>query len=249
VTRWTDLADDPTDAAVVAQRRALIDGTRRPPVTDRLAYLSSLARGRRVLDVGVVDHTLESTRSWLHGAVSGVASYCLGVDVVAPEVERLRDRGFNVERMDITAGERPDDTFDVIICGEVVEHLGSPGGLFDAGADLLTADGRLVLTTPSPYALWRVFQNVRGRPIDNVDHVTLLTAWGLAELAARSGLVLDRYCGVAARANGAKARAMQYLVLKRVVPFVPEAVCESVIYEFVRDTAPAGADGPAATSS
>jgi SAM-dependent methyltransferase len=246
VARWTDLADDPTDPRVVEQREAVVAGARRPPVPDRLAYLTELARGRRVLDVGVVDHSLESTRDWLHGAVAGAASYCLGVDVIPDEVERLRERGFNVQLLDITTGERPDDTFDVIIGGEVIEHLGSPGGLFDAAADLLTPEGRLVLTTPSPYALWRVFQNLRGRPRDNVDHVTLFTAWGIAELAARAGLRLDSYRGVAGKGKGAKAQAAQWLVTKRLLPFVPEAACESVIYEFVRERpATSGSDTPA----
>jgi SAM-dependent methyltransferase len=235
VTRWSDLADDPTSPIVIDDRRALVASARRDPVRDRIGYLTSIARNRRVLDIGVVDHTLESTRDWLHGAVRDAASYCLGVDVIESEVDRLRARGFNVETMDITDGSRPDDTFDVMIAGEVIEHLGSPGGLFRAASDLLARDGRLVLTTPSPYALWRVNQNVMGRPRDNVDHVTFFTAWSIAELAAREGLRLDRFCGVSARPKGAKAQVLQFLVLKRILPLVSEAACESVIYEFVRD--------------
>jgi SAM-dependent methyltransferase len=222
------------EPAVLAWRQQNVTVARRDPVPDRLAYLRGLAVGKRVLDVGVVDHSLESGREWLHGALCEVASYCLGVDIIAADVERLQARGFNVLRMDITTGELPDDTFDLVVAGEVVEHLGSPGGLFEAASKVLAPDGRLVLTTPNPYALWRVYQHLRGRVHENVDHVTLFSPWSIGELAERAGLELESFRGVRSNMQGAKARTAQFLVGRRLLPFVSESACESIIYEFTR---------------
>lgn len=240
--RWFDVAPDPMDPRVVERRRATLASARREPVTDRASYLCSLAAGRRVLDIGVVDHDLHSERSdrWLHGRLAAVASSILGLDVLEEDVALLRERGLAVECRDVTTGDLPAGRFDLVVAGEVVEHLDRPGHLFTAAARLLEPDGRLVLTTPNPYALWRSYQNLRGRPIENVDHVTLLSAWGIAEFAERAGLRLHSFRGIATQPVGRKARLVESLVRRRWLPLVPEAVCESVLYELV----PAGA-GPA----
>lgn len=234
--RWSDISLDPMDPRVLRRRRALVDAARSDSVPDRTAYLQELARGRRVLDIGVVDHTSGTERSeqWLHGNLVQVAGEILGIDVIENEVELLRQRGFTVECMDLTAGERPEGLWEVVVAGELIEHLGNPGGLFAAAADLLTDDGIFVLTTPNPYALGRVVQNLRGRPEENVDHALLLSAWGIAELAERAGLRLRSVRPIATEPHGWKARATAAAVRHRLLPFVPESCCESILYEVVR---------------
>ena len=63
-----------------------------------MKYLCDLAAGKSVLDIGVVNHTLDATDSpeWLHGNLRRSASKCLGVDVLESEIAKLRERGFNV---------------------------------------------------------------------------------------------------------------------------------------------------------
>lgn len=233
---WSAFTDDPMDASVIAARRALLRSIRRPPVNDRAAYVCSLAAGRRVLDLGVVDHTLDSERAdrWLHGRLAGVSGELLGIDVVPDQVEVLRRRGFDVECMDVTTGDRPPGRWDLIVAGELLEHLGHPGGLFEAAADLLTEDGVFILSTPNPYAVWRVVQNLQGRPEDNVDHALLVTGWGIAELAERAGLRLNAVRGISAPSTGWKERLTAALLRWHALPVVPESICESMLYEVRR---------------
>jgi len=234
--RWSDFALDPMESRVIERRQALLAAARQAPVPDRIAYLRSLASGKRVLDLGVVDHTSRTDRSewWLHGQLAEVAGELLGIDIVADEIELLKQKGFNVACMDVTAGMLPEGTWDLIVAGELVEHLGSPGGLFEAASALLAEDGTFVLTSPNPYAPWRVYQNLRGRPYENADHALLLSSWGITELAERSGLRLRSFRGIGARPVGWKARCLDTAVQRRWLPFVPEATCESLIYEIVR---------------
>jgi SAM-dependent methyltransferase len=224
--------------SVLRHRRQLVDAARRRPLAGRTDRLRELAAGRRVLDVGVVDHDLDSGRaseSWLHGQLAAVAGEILGVDVVPDQVARLQAAGYRVECRDITRGDLPEGTFDLVVAGEVLEHLPAPGGLFDAACALLAPGGRFVLSTPNPYAVWRVWQHLRGRVHENVDHVLFSTPDGVAELAARSGLRLDRFAGIHAPLPGLKAAVVQRLVLSSRGRLVPEAACESVLYEFVLD--------------
>ena len=208
----------------------------REPVESRVGYLRSLATNRSVLDIGVVEHDASNEQSgrWLHRQISEVAATCLGVDVLCGQVEVLRDRGYNVICRDVMA-EPLDQQFDVIIAGELIEHLGSPGSLFDAAAGMLEPHGRLVLTTPNPYMLHRVWKRLRGRFQDSVDHAVLLDAGNLAELAGRSGLQLESWRGILLKdlpgwrnkvASAARA-------LMRATVFADEIACDSIIYEFV----------------
>jgi 2-polyprenyl-3-methyl-5-hydroxy-6-metoxy-1,4-benzoquinol methylase len=234
---WSSLAADPMDGAVLARRRATIAAARRDPIEDRTTYLCDLVRGRRALDVGVVDHDLRTDRSdrWLHGALAEAAAEIVGLDVVDDEVEELRRRGYDVRRLDITDGELPDGRFDVVVAGEVIEHLARPGELFGAAARLLEPDGRLVLSSPNPYAAWRVVQHLRGDLQENADHVVYVDAWGIAEFAERAGMRLESFRGIRTRTPGAKAAALRLAVRSRLVRAVPELLCESILYEVVID--------------
>lgn len=175
----------------------MLDRTRAAPVPDRNAYLRSLAAGRRVLDIGVVDHmpARAADDDWLHKSIVDVAAYCLGVDVLAEGVEQLRRKGYNARVCDVTTSD-PGERFDLVICGEVAEHLGSPGALFSGAARCLLPGGRLVITSPNPHYLPRIRDALLGRVEENVDHVTYLFPSGVAELAERAGLRLLCWRGV-----------------------------------------------------
>ena len=234
--RWTDVTDDPNAEPAIRYRNETLVAARRDPVADRVAYLQEICRGKRVLDVGVVDHTLGSGQS-LHRALASVASDILGVDVLEAAVEALRAKGFNVRVCDITR-DPVDGEFDVMVCGEVIEHLDNPGGLFEAANRVLAAGGRLVLTTPNPFYMARARDNLRGDCRDSVDHVTLLFPSGIAEFAERHGLRLDRYRGVkvtdesAASLTGKLVLRFQNLLYGRLLS--PDVGCNTMIYECVK---------------
>lgn len=71
IPRWTDATPDPNSPAAHAYRGKVVAAAARPPVSDRVAFLAGEARGKRVLDLGVVNHTTESTvtASWLYDHV------------------------------------------------------------------------------------------------------------------------------------------------------------------------------------
>src|SRR5437660_10303811 len=124
--RWRDLSADPNSKIARDLRRKTIRAAWRPPVESRMAYLTQLAAGKRVLDVGVVGHVvdLQGDDEWMHGAIAKSAASCLGVDILPEAIAELKSRGFNVMLRDITV-EPLDQTFEVIICGWVIVHLGS----------------------------------------------------------------------------------------------------------------------------
>jgi hypothetical protein len=77
-------------AEIMAARQANL-------VSDRVAYLSELARGKNVLDVGVVKHFLDAHENpeWLHRHLASSAASCLGVDLLETETRKLAEAGFS----------------------------------------------------------------------------------------------------------------------------------------------------------
>ena len=216
VQRWNELTDDPNSDLSRDLRRKTIQTAWREPVESRMKYLAGIVAGKRVLDVGVVGHVvdLHAEGGWMHGAIVKSAGSCLGVDILPEAIAELKARGFNVMLRDITA-DPLDETFDVIVCGEVIEHLGAPAGLFKAAAKMLAPGGRLVLTTPNPYSDSNVRDSFHNVFDESVDHVTLLVPSGIAELAEREGLTLDAYRGVSGGRLRKLRNRLRYAWIKR----------------------------------
>jgi 2-polyprenyl-3-methyl-5-hydroxy-6-metoxy-1,4-benzoquinol methylase len=247
---WQAYSKDPNSPEVSALRRKVIARTRTGSlVSNRVAYLCGLAAGKSVLDIGVVEHTAGAAEhpDWLHGNLRRHAAECLGVDVLEPEIGKLRARGYNVICADVTR-EPLTQTFDVIIGGEVIEHLDAPGRFMQSCASMLRPGGRLVITAPNPWHANAILKNSYGRGtfVDSADHVAWYEPSVLYELGQRHGLMLDRFAGIGgAQPRGVMARA--FFGLRPVLIALglrPELFAKSIIYEFVLVS-----DGKAATGA
>ncbi|WP_169744236.1 class I SAM-dependent methyltransferase [Knoellia aerolata] len=196
VARWSDLADDPNDPAALAYRARTLRAAWRDAIPDRGEFIIDRARGRRVLDIGCVAHDVERMKSplWLHGRVAAAAATCVGVDVLDEGVAHMTSLGYDAISHDLTQGTGPvadRGPFDVIVAGELIEHVPAMDMLFRAARDLLADGGELIVTTPNPWAPHRVRAGQRGDCWENTDHILFAFPSGMAELAERYGLVLS----------------------------------------------------------
>ena len=129
---WQDISSDPNSSQVLVYRTELLAKARRKElISNRAAYICGLAKGKEVLDIGVVDHCSGSSNreDWLHGKICSYAKTCLGIDILEEEIRVLRDKGYNVIVWDISC-EPLSQIFDLIVIGDVIEHLGNPLGFF-----------------------------------------------------------------------------------------------------------------------
>ena len=91
-----------------------------------------------------------------------------------------------------------DETFDVIIGGEVIEHLSNPGSFLDGIKRFLRPDSKLVITTVNAYCAMRfAIYGLRGKRGHNEpvhpDHVSYYSYRTLTLLLKRHQLRLDEF--------------------------------------------------------
>lgn len=180
--------------------------TAAPTLVQRVDYVTALCRGRSVLHLGCTNwpYTAESLRhgTLLHDTLRGVAARVVGFDADADGLAALAALGVpDLHRADLERlGEVAiDETFDVVLAGEIIEHLNNPG-LFLAGVRrFLRPESRLVITTVNAYCgLRAAIYATRGRggiqePV-HPDHVAYYSYATLGGLLRRHGYRVDAWC-------------------------------------------------------
>jgi 2-polyprenyl-3-methyl-5-hydroxy-6-metoxy-1,4-benzoquinol methylase len=148
------------------------------------------ARGRNVLDIGCVMHNPENYRSkyWVHKALKGVASRIVGIDLFDEGVRYLRELGFDIVTADaqnFNLGMK----FDVIVAGDVIEHLENLAGFLTCCKNHLSPNGVILISTPNPW-YWRYFikAGLNGEFRSNPEHTLWLCPRTLRQLLNRHDL-------------------------------------------------------------
>jgi len=151
------------------------------------------AEARRVLDIGCGCGRLgESIRRRQNTEVWGVE-----LDpVAASEAARRLDRVVTAD-IEQDVPELPDHHFDVIVCGDVLEHLRAPDAFLKRCRDWLTAGGRLIASIPNVQHHTVVSALLEGNwtyqpaGLLDEDHVRFFTRREIEKLFFRAGFAID----------------------------------------------------------
>jgi SAM-dependent methyltransferase len=175
-----------------------------PGLVDRVPYLVERCRDQRVLHLGCTNspYTVESLAdgSLLHNKLQGVAAELWGVDNDVDALRTLAARGAtNLVEADLEQLDKADlpEHFDVVLAGEIVEHLSNPGLFLTSVTQLMGPETRLVLTTTNAYCAMRFVRYAlrgRGGRVEPVhpDHVAYYSYATIRVLLVRHGLTIDR---------------------------------------------------------
>ena len=149
--------------------------------------------GKSVLDLGCIDHSWRASvdnPAWLHGRIAGVARECRGVDYLADDVAKLRARGWDIVAGDVLRDEPP-GTYEVVVAGDLIEHLEDPAAFLEYVAAALEPDGVAVITTPNPFYLGQTVEiMLRRNPVVNPEHTAWFDPFTLSRLAERTPLAV-----------------------------------------------------------
>jgi len=168
---------------------ALIRKARRYP--DKQSFILPRVTNRNVLDIGCADYDRsDRTDAWLHGEICRVARRAIGIDIQRERVEQLNSRGYSIEHADAET-MKLGDTFDVIVAGDVIEHLSNPGRFLDRVREHLAPGGECIITTPTSVSFLRICELLFQRYAwAHPEHTTWFSEIVITELARRSNLEL-----------------------------------------------------------
>lgn len=165
----------------------------RGPVPPKEDWIVERARGRRVLDLGCIDHDVETAlglgERWLHRRLRDAAASLVGLDLLEDAAAALSaDHGYDIRHGDVETfdlGER----FDLVVAGDLIEHLSNPGLFLERVAAHLDDGGQAVITTPNPFNVEQVLQAVfRDQLFVNPEHALWLDPRTMHQLVSRSPL-------------------------------------------------------------
>ena len=120
--------------------------------------VSKVPTDSSVLDIGGARELYNGES--LHRQLAKRANNCVWIDINQETIEEFEDydiRFVNAESFDL------DESFDVAVAGELIEHLDNPGLMLDQVYDHLNVNRKVILTTPYPWTFLRIRQAVFGK--------------------------------------------------------------------------------------
>jgi len=172
-----------------------------PVIYGRVDLILERCRGKRVLHLGCVDTGLINERlkggELMHQKLAVVSNELWGIDINTEGISFLRDQGFdNLITGDICHLEQierlRENTFDVIVASEVMEHLQNPG-LFLKGVKTLMRPGvtELILTVPNAFRIDTLLRLFRRIEFIHPDHYYWFSYYTLTHFLQENGLGIE----------------------------------------------------------
>ncbi len=174
-------------------------------LVQRVDLIRRECAGKRVLHLGCTNfpYTEDSIKHdmLLHADLARNSETLYGIDSDATGIALLKNAGFeNIYQGDLEDLDRVDldEKFDVIVAGEMIEHLNNPGLFLNGIKRFMHADSRLILTTINAYCGMRFvmygFRGKRGRiEFVHPDHVAYYSYSTLKVLLERHAMHVDRF--------------------------------------------------------
>ena len=174
-------------------------------LVQRVDLIKRISTGKKVLHLGCTNwpYTKEAidNNMLLHFDLEKIAGELYGFDYDQKGLDILSNRGTrNLYRADLENLDelKLDETFDVIIAGEMIEHLNNPGRFLQGIQRFMNNETELVITTINAYSALRfMIYGLRGKgginePV-HPDHVYYFSYKTLNLIINRAGLSVRHF--------------------------------------------------------
>lgn len=174
-------------------------------LVQRVDFIKEMCAGKKVLHLGCANYPYTQTsidnEMLLHFELAKTASELYGFDFDQPGIDILVANGTpnlywaDLEHLDDVPLE---ETFDVIVAGEIIEHLDNPGLFLKGIQRFMSGNTKLLITTINAYCGMRfLWYGARGRsgsqePV-HPDHVAYYSYSTLSLLMKKHGIAVDTF--------------------------------------------------------
>jgi 2-polyprenyl-3-methyl-5-hydroxy-6-metoxy-1,4-benzoquinol methylase len=170
-------------------------------------------------------HTFRTGRA-LHANLLRVASDVVGIDLNADAVHLVRTKaGVNdlmvgdVEHLETVNLGR---TFQLIVFGDLIEHLSSPGLALDGIRRFMSLESELIISTPNAFSLPANIRYTLGRHREGAEHVAAYSKFTLPTILARHGFQLTELLTCFDRPPQSWPRRLTFAIGEPIFGILPE---------------------------
>lgn len=144
-------------------------------------------------DLGTSER-VNMAKKTLHWSLTQIADV-VGVDYSKEEIEEYNRLGIfdniingNVEKLDrLNLKEK----FDVIVAGDIIEHIANPGLMLEGLKRFCHANTQLVLTTPNAFGLANYIRYAMGQFREGREHVMTFNIQNMENLLSRYNYTIE----------------------------------------------------------
>lgn len=201
-------------------------------------YIIPYIKNKKVLDLGFLGENRNLKFSDLHKQVLKYAKKSsLGVDIHKDRIDSLIKEGYNVICDNVISLEnikKSEEKFDVILCGELIEHVEDLGIFLDNMKSLLTKNGKIILTTPNILSLRNIVRHTvlgqespywKNRKSEiNYGHVVGFTNMLFHNLLLRKGFQIIHYSYTIKNEYGGIRGNLEKFISKIIPRFAPTLI-------------------------
>lgn len=203
--------------------------------TSHTQILELVGQNKRVLDVGCASGYLAEALNKNGCVVSGIEFDATEAEKARPFLDKLVVADLN----EVDLAEQFDaDSYDVVVFGDVLEHLLHPDEVLSASLSLLRADGSVVISIPNVahgsvrLALLQGRWNYTDTGLLDRTHIRFVTYESLLAMLERAGLVVTELRATVADPLGTEVDINQSDLPAEVVTWVRDRP-HAQVYQFV----------------
>lgn len=161
---------------------------------DKENEILNICKGKKVLHLGAVGFTdltdvdrINNFPNTLHYKLSNVANV-IGIDYSKSVIDMLSRNGINniiygnVEELEKV---HLNETFEVIVVGDLIEHLANPGLLLNGMKRFCDENTRIIITTPNAFGLLNFIRYFFNRFKEGDEHVMTFNTQNISNLVSR----------------------------------------------------------------
>jgi len=166
-------------------------------MNERFKLIKPYIENKTVLDIGCCGWYSHregafELEGWLHYNIKKSSKNVFGIDKSKECIEFLRDKGYDVEVAN-AENFHLNQKFDVIVAGELIEHLSNFQGFLNSVRKHLKEGGLLILSTPNMFYFQNtLFLILRGYPAVHKEHTCWFDEITLRQLLGRFGFSVEK---------------------------------------------------------
>jgi len=144
---------------------------------NRFDFILEYVKDKNILDIGSCQfgEKREEIKNSCKSYTGLDIELCDDKDVIQGDAQN-----FNIE-----------NKFDLILAGEVIEHLSNFQGFFMSCKKHLVDGGELLITTPNPYSFSAIFSKLRHEEVNNtLKHTVLFDGFVFKSMAKMNGFIV-----------------------------------------------------------